>query len=417
MTDMTSPTSITNADEAKLIEYIAEARQRLVYLAPGVSEPLARALADRWRHLGCEAVTVILDVDPEVCRLGYGTIEGLKLIRDEASRLGALVSHQPGVRIGVLIADDRTLIFSPTPLLIEAGSDAPERPNAIELSTSPPALLQDVGLGPRGPSDQAVGLDPVEPERLAELEQDLESAPPVKFDLARRVRVFTSRFQFVELEMAGCFISRRKVRIPSSLVGLARQDIERQFHAHFDLIQRGGLAVESHDGKVITERSLDEKRRDLVRRFLVLLAGYGSVILRAKKKEFNEAVEELRRDVEAFSKGVKDQLQKQIERSRDAVVEALLPAVERNPPDEYTKAHGPRPPRDFLRRRLIEDIGRAFGTADRLVNDMRVNLVFKDVAYESLVDEKFLEIARSALPDVKFLHDEYDAVAAQGAQR
>ena len=94
------------------------------------------------------------------------------------------------------------------------------------------------------------------------------------------------------------------------------------------------------------------------------------------------------------------------------MIEALYPAVERNPPDAYTKTHGPKPPKDYLRKRLMEDVERAFGTADALVGDMSVSIAFKDVAYESLVDQKFLDTARKAMPGVTFLHDEYKVAAA-----
>jgi hypothetical protein len=44
---------------------------------------------------------------------------------------------------------------------------------------------------------------------------------------------------------------------------------------------------------------------------------------------------------------------------------------------------------------------------------MKVTLVFKDVAYESLVDQKFITIAREAMPEVEFLHEEHEVVEAE----
>ncbi|MQA90534.1 MAG: hypothetical protein GEU90_09905 [Gemmatimonas sp.] len=64
------------------------------------------------------------------------------------------------------------------------------------------------------------------------------------------------------------------------------------------------------------------------------MPGYGSVVLLANKERFREAVSALEADVMLYSEGVKDEIQKQIDHSRGAVVEALLPAVKRNPPDE-----------------------------------------------------------------------------------
>src|SRR5207253_2230011 len=121
--------------------------------------------------------------------------------------------------------------------------------------------------------------------------------------------------------------------------------------------------------RVITEHSLQRGRRDIEKRFLVSLSGFGMLVRKTNKDKLTEAVEQLSKDVKAFSKGVKQQLQKRIEESRETVVRALLPAVERNPPDAYTKTHGPKPPKNFLLQRLSEDIEQAFGSADALVSE------------------------------------------------
>ena len=411
---MSNTHSITNADERKLIELIDRAQERIVYLAPGITETIAGALTHRWEQLGPNAVSVILDVDAEVCRLGFGSIEGLQKIRQAASQIGALVCHQPGVRIGLLIADQSTLIYSPTPELIEAGSNSPQRPNAIELTAPPQEVVRDVGLGDAPDCERVVGMDPIKPDQIDKVAENLKAAPPVKFDLARRVRVFTTRFQFVELSMTGCFISRKKVPIPSSLVGLARnREVQSQFHAHFNLVQQGQIEVKADNGNIITERTLMNKRKQIEDSFLISLKGYGPVVLRANKDRFEEAVEQLKADVACYAEGVVKQLQQQMDTSKIQLVEALLPSVKQNPPDSYTKVHGPSVPDKFLRQRLEDDIARAFGSAEKLVKDMEVKIVFKDVAYESLVDEKFITVAKKAMKDVPFLYDEFDAVRGE----
>ena len=66
--------------EEELLELLSLARTKIAYMAPGITESLAQAIANRWEALGPDAVQVILDVDSEVCRMGYGTIEGLELL-------------------------------------------------------------------------------------------------------------------------------------------------------------------------------------------------------------------------------------------------------------------------------------------------------------------------------------------------
>ena len=401
--------SITYVDDDKLIEAIHNAQHRLVFMAPGVSLDIAAALTDAWERLSTTAVTVILDVDPEVCRLGYGTLEGLKALRDAASSFGALVCHQPGVRIGLLISDNTTLVYSPTPLLIEAGSKQSEQPNAIVLDSVPNHVARDIGLGDNPNLDRVIGLDPVKPQQIDELAQDLAVAPPVKFDLARQVRVFTSRFQFVELEMSGCYISLKKVPIPSNLMGLANEEsIQSQLHAHFNLVNKGSLEVKDGD-RVLTEESLRKKKQKIAKDYLISLKSYGNVVLRANKSDFEKAVSALQEDVKKYQAGIKAELQKQMDQNADALINALLPTIKQNPPEAYVKFHG----RDILEKQLQQllekDIKNAFGKAEDLIQEMTVKWVFKDVAYEYLIDKKFLEIARATMPGVTFLHKEYDA--------
>jgi hypothetical protein len=119
--------SLCNVTEKSLVELISRAKTRLVFVAPGATQAVAEAIENTWRRLGAEQITVVLDVDPEVCRLGYGTLDGLKLLQKSASEQGGLICHQPGVRICVVLCDDETVVFSPTPLLIETGSPRTDR--------------------------------------------------------------------------------------------------------------------------------------------------------------------------------------------------------------------------------------------------------------------------------------------------
>src|SRR5579885_325190 len=56
-----------------------------------------------------------------------------RLVRDNMFDLRV----QYGIRIGVIISDEITMTFSPIPLLIETGSTAAEKTNAIILSGAP----------------------------------------------------------------------------------------------------------------------------------------------------------------------------------------------------------------------------------------------------------------------------------------
>src|ERR1035437_8584691 len=133
---MTTPQcSVISLTDTDLIALVTCARHRLVVIAPGVSEAVAKAIIETWRRLRPQAVQVVLDPDPEVCRMGFGEMAALTLLHETAEQLGSKIHQQKGLRIGVVVTDETTAIYSPTPLLVEAGGKPGERPNAIRLET------------------------------------------------------------------------------------------------------------------------------------------------------------------------------------------------------------------------------------------------------------------------------------------
>ena len=109
----TNDRSLTVANDELLCRFILSAENRLVVVAPALNTAVANTLCNQWKKLGSERVSVILDVDPEVFCLGFGEFDGLKLLEATAEHLGAMIQRQPGIRIGVIIADQVTLVFSP----------------------------------------------------------------------------------------------------------------------------------------------------------------------------------------------------------------------------------------------------------------------------------------------------------------
>jgi len=86
---------ITIANDDTVAELIQSANRELVVLAPALTEALARVVADRWQTLGASAVQVIVDSDPEVYRLGYGTRKAYRSSNRQHRRLAAFFESSP----------------------------------------------------------------------------------------------------------------------------------------------------------------------------------------------------------------------------------------------------------------------------------------------------------------------------------
>src|SRR5215469_15144018 len=378
--------SILSLDDDGLIVLIRAARNKILFIAPGVSMPVARELSARWCEMGAKAAEILLDADPEICRLGYGTLEGLRLLQETSAKLHAKIQHRPGIRIGMLICDNRAIVFSPTPLLIEGGSAQFPHPNAIQFSEDAVHNADPTREAPAALACEAQDLiqggEEITRQRVESVTKELSANPPLKFDLAQKVRVFNARFEFVEFELKGLAISRKIVSISSDLMGLADSKAQKLLRSTFKLVGEGS--------EVSGERVLKVKEW-IVKRYLIMLPGYGAVILRSNKAAFETAVTALRRYVERFQKRIQKKLAREMDANREALLKALTPAVVAKHPARWTSQLGPEPSKEEITNELAAELKEAFGAVTDIFKAMKVNVVYKGVTYELLNDPKFIE--------------------------
>jgi hypothetical protein len=247
----------------------------------------------------------------------------------------------------------------------------------------------------------AVGVNPVSPAKILEASNDLVRNPPMKFDIARKVRVFNSQIEFVEFEIRGHQIGKRKVNIPSDLLGLAKDDkTKKLLHSSFQLIDDEDAKISGGEISAHKEKIADD--------FLVNLPNFGNVILRSKKEDFEAAVAELNDHIETFQKELAAKLQGAIDKNRGALASALTPAVTAQIPDRWRKFLPKDPSRDDIKQVLDCELKRHFGSADRNLKKIDVTLIFKGVTYETLNNPDFIEIVKKKMPILK-LYEEYEA--------
>ncbi len=134
-------------DDAALVKMIGAAKHRIVFIAPGLNLKVADALGKRFEEMDNLDVTVVLDPDEDVCRIGYGEVAALVRLHALAQETGFWLKSQPGLRVGVLLADEQTLVWSPTARSVEeqpssnpaAGGDLLDEPKCLRrLNSDPP---------------------------------------------------------------------------------------------------------------------------------------------------------------------------------------------------------------------------------------------------------------------------------------
>jgi hypothetical protein len=421
---MTDERTFTNVDDAALIREIKAAQRKIVFVAPGVQKPVADALAKRLSDSPDLDIAIILDIDPEVCRLGYGHIDGLSVLKAACEKRGTLLLHQPGIRIGLFIADDLTLVYSPTPLLIEAGSKQPDKPNAIRLETAAVPKVEAACTTSDEQQSPEIGLDPAKTPDIQAVKKDLEVNPPQQFDVSQKVRVFNSRIQYVDFNFTGYQLSRKEVTIPPALLGLAdNKELAERWQNYFRIFGEWSdfawkARVKNEWGRigeeVVTEKTLDAEKKQIIKDFLVPLPNYGAVIQRSMRPDFDKRIHRFRAKVRGFTRAVNKQLEDELTRNRRNLATELAQRLKEKPPPVLRKTLPSKPTVEVLVDVIDEQLSQNFGEV-KDVFAPKVELRFKEVSYETLSDPGFIAALKKAFKKTfGQLFSEYDAAPATG---
>ena len=390
-----------------MADFVRQAKSSVCFAGPGIQLVVADAIVHIASRLGPEMITVCLDFDERVIRMGYGAIAAVKMLRDA----GISVRSAPGMRTGLVIADARGFVFTPTPLYLESEPAADAAPNAFRISgdqvaeamtrLSPAAKAIAVAQAKTPEEKQRVAAVPMDVgsqeigyAQFQNVSQGLKEAPPVPFDLARQVRVFEPYLQYVELSLTGAAIQRHRLAIPPSILGLGGSaDLEGRLHTNFDLIQKGGK---------LSSKPLEDAL-NLIRKNLTPSLGkdHGRVVLKSAKPLLLTRLREFRAKLAEHQKTVAKELQKHLDDSCSQVVDYYKARVVESPPDSLRgQLLIGEPTVEQAERWLKGELARVFPKADELIQEMKLDERYKDVTYETLNRGDFLELVKEAFPAV-----------------
>lgn len=401
---MTAPL-FCSLDSASIGGGIRKAQHSVCYAAPGIQREVAAAMVEVAGKFGPECITVCLDFDERVMRMGFGDLTAVKTLLDA----GIAVNSTPGLRTGLVIVDHQGWIFTPTALYLEAEDRPAEAPNAMRLSKdqatealarlSPAAKAIAIAFAGNEEEKQRIREQAVEvpsvrisDEEFAAVGKRLEEAPPVRFDIARQVRIFNAYLQYVELKLSGAAIQRHRLAIPSSIQKLGgSKELEGRLRTTFDLIEKGGK---------LSSKALEDALNEIRKNFTPSLGkDHGRVVLKAAKPHFEERLMMFREELKAHQEKVEKELQGQLDKSRKQIVDYFVPGVVAKPPDamrgQFLK-FGETEARVWL----DGELNRVFPKADTLIQKMQLDVRYKDVTFETLNREDFLDAFKEAFPGI-----------------
>ena len=96
-------------------------------------------------------------------------------------------------------------------------------------------------------------------------------------------------------------------------------------------------------------------------------------MLKAKKPLFEQRLAELRTKLEKFQAEIKEDLQKHLDASREAVIKYYIPRVIEHPPDSFSgQLLTDKPTEEDARRWLNRQLDTVFPNADDLIQKMEL---------------------------------------------
>ncbi|WP_295885532.1 hypothetical protein [uncultured Thiohalocapsa sp.] len=427
--------TFTAVTDQALADTIAGARSRVVLVAPGLAGVVAEASSTLTDPQPGPQITLILDPDEDAYRVGYGDPKGAALLAELVQRPNVTVRSEPGVRLGLLIADDTILMWAPTPKSVENGpapskadSIPPSEPNGIRLdSVTNLSEHIDAAVGSGASNtvltDMEIGREPLSAERAKETMEALAANPPAPVNLSRMARVFSTKVQFVECTLRGAQWTERETKVSSLLLNAdVSDDLAelfdtkiRPFSKQADVpipvqaMIQGQLAFDKRGKPLLTPMTQAEIKQvwnDILKRYLHRMRGFGLLIRRADKPQFQAEIDAFEKVLKAWVAGFREAVHK----DEDNLVKQITDLVLRRQSAAPARA-GTQTKPDEIKAKIRD------GVKGMRVIEPAVKLVFKDVSWESTGDAEFVRALRETLPaeDLDGWFKVYSAAPARGS--
>ena len=386
-----------------LVRSISSASTRLVFISPGVSAGVAKALLACIEGDTVAQIMIVLDADEETCRLGYCDAPSLDMLSAAATKQSVPLRRQPGLRIGLLMTDDEVLIWTPTPLMFEAPRGI-EEPNGLILTPlTLKALPQALGLDPEKPAGAVeIGTNLLKSEEVAKVVAAIKAAPPAPFDLSRMSRVFSAKFQFIETVLRGAELTKREMRLDSLIVNSdAPEELQHLLHTTVQPFNTdadkavdvpvlvNGEQAFSRTGEPLSRPTTQAEIRtywsELTNRYIINLSGFGKIIRHTDKVKFEEGKTAFEIILKAWVEGFHEQVKGDHDQRVKRVASLIEQRMERANAKQKLKPDAI----DALVRKGLDNLR---------VIEPSVKVVYKNITVESTRDKEFTDILHKAVP-------------------
>lgn len=367
----------------KIIELLLHAKRNLVVIMPAIHDEWVEVIK-RNVNLKLLNIHVCIDNSEEVIRNGYGDFDSIA----ELKGLGATVKECDGLRVCFICSDQEAyILFLESRML--AGN--PEGYNALRLNmqTTKEIISQFSPelFSTKLESPVEVIAVPLHEAKAKETKAALDKNPPADADLQRKISTYITLFQYAELHLEGGNLSSKSISIPSDALPFKDEELKKRMKATFNLFTKETTAdwSEIHDLK----SKVDEIRKKYLNTCTVRKDK--NILKKEDKEAFGKDVDALKKEIEKKTKTLINKVQTAINNSEGTLRDELKAFFKVNPLDSF-KALDKKNTEIQIEKEINKILFKIkLPEAQPLISKIKLEVMYYEMTYEDLNDEKFLD--------------------------
>jgi|GEM_PF-3115856 len=361
-----------------IAEQIWHAEKSVFLAIPGITKNISDALIASSKRLGgWDSINVVIDPSPKVYYLGYAELEAFR----ELEKSGCDIKCEKNLRIGLLMVDGQVFVFSPLSLNLESDEEGADSVNALALEKKVSKPIIEAFAPSSDSNEPEIGKREISEIEVKIVENTIINNPPQKPDLARKISVLTSQFQFIDLSFKGSQLKNTKISLNARELGIVDEDLVERISGQYKVFEQ----LPQNYEKGIYE--LKNKYKRLREQFTKTIGEYGTIVWISQSKDFEEAIKSLQGDIDAFNKKIVKEIVDEINKSKERLKKFINENYKVNQQQSFNQKLA-----QIKKEKVIEDIvKRAFSayTQEELEKNLEIKHHYYNISSQMASDEGF----------------------------
>lgn len=298
-------------------DLLSKANSRIIYCAPGISEIEIKAILQAQDNHPDMTIQLLLDVSAISFSNGYwGELSPNTLQKYEKIFIHSNVAND--LRLGILIIDNLSWIYTPTPQSIEFETSGRE-PNALELNEMATRLLSESLLAQ---SSQPGTVRPrIDSAELAAVQREIIISGTPSPGQRREIDIIRPLLKIIQFEVRGYKLTQHRIQLPREIIdiiGSSDREINERINADWKMFSDDEVEL------LKIQKNIEREIEGIKNQYLVRFGHFGFGLGQQEREGFLRAWKHLEDDkIPAFKEAIKEKYSAMVARSQSMLRKLL----------------------------------------------------------------------------------------------